>query len=107
MRWPGERARRSGERKPNTSHGGTRVPGGWLCQGSSSWVGEQAAAKGWGLFEPHLEPDATRTLEMRLLGWGLGQRCLVLGPAECEAENVAWAWWAASDIQLGWRHRES
>lgn len=37
---------------------------------------------------------------MRLWGWGLGQRCLVLGPVESEAENVTWAWWAGCDIQL-------
>lgn len=80
-----------------------RVPGRWLCRSSSSRVGDQTAAEGWGesgLSKPRLEPDATRTLEMRLLGWGLGQRCLLLGPAECEAENVTWAWWAASNIQL-------
>lgn len=26
----------------------------------------------------------------------------MLGPAECEAENVTWAWWAGGDIQLQW-----
>lgn len=54
-----------------------------------------------------LERDATRTLEMRLLGRGLCQRCLVLGPAEHEAENVTQTWWAGGDIQLHGHHRES
>lgn len=39
-------------------------------------------------FLPCLEPGAPRTLDMRLLGWGLGQSFLVLGPAEHEAENI-------------------
>lgn len=44
---------------------------------------------------------------MRLLGRGLGQRCLVLGPAEHEAENITWAWWAGGDIHLRVHHWES
>lgn len=46
-----------------------------------------------------LERDATRTLEVRLLGRGLCQRCLVLGPAEHEAENVTQTWWAGGEAQ--------
>lgn len=56
---------------------------------------------------PCLEPGATRTLEMRLLEWDLGQRSLVLVPAEHKAENVTQTWWAGGDIHLHGRHRES
>lgn len=57
-------------------------------------------------FLPCLEPGATRTLEMTLLGWDLGQRSLVLVPAEHEAKTVTQTWWAGGDIHLHGHHRE-
>lgn len=58
-------------------------------------------------FLPCLEPGAARTFDMRLLGRGLGQRCMVLGPAEHEAENITQTWWAGGDIHLRVHHWES
>lgn len=87
--WPG------GEKMQNKSRGSTWVPGGWLCRSGGSRVGEQTAAEGRGraAVPSHVSSlTRPRASEMRLLGWGLGQRCSVVGPAKREAETVAWAW---------------